>query len=58
MNIFLNLIERLREPSSWGGIAVLLTVFGLSQDQAGAVTELLTAAAATASIFMHEKGRR
>ena len=47
-------ISRLREPSSWGGFAVLLAVFGLSNDEARAVTDLLAAGAATASVFMGE----
>ena len=49
-------LNRVKEPSSWGGMAVLLALFGLSHGQAGAVTELLAAAAAAASIFLGEKG--
>ncbi|MGN7612727.1 hypothetical protein ACQZV8_11655 [Magnetococcales bacterium HHB-1] len=48
------LLRRVKEPSSWGGVAVLLIAFGLSQQEANAVMELLTAAAAVASIFMTE----
>ncbi|MGN7613920.1 hypothetical protein ACQZV8_17770, partial [Magnetococcales bacterium HHB-1] len=48
------LLRRLKEPSSWGGVAVLLMAFGFSQEEASAVMELLTAAAAAASIFMTE----
>lgn len=48
--------RRFREPSSWGGIAILLGMFGMSQDQAGAVTELLAAGAAVASVFLSEPG--
>ena len=47
-------LNRLREPSSWGGIAVLLAVFGMSNTEAQAVTDLLAAGAAAASIFMGE----
>ncbi len=49
-------LTRLREPSSWGGIAVLLAVFGMSNTEAQAVTDLLAAAAATASVFIGERG--
>ncbi|MGN7613056.1 hypothetical protein ACQZV8_13335 [Magnetococcales bacterium HHB-1] len=48
------ILSRLREPSSYSGLAVLLIAFGLSQQEANAVMELLTAAAAVASIFMTE----
>ena len=49
-------LTRLREPSSWGGIAVLLAVFGMSNETARAVTDLLAAGAATASVFLSERG--
>jgi hypothetical protein len=54
--IFSTFTTRVKEPSSWGGIAVLLAMFGLSHEEAGAATELLAAAAATASMFIGEKG--
>ncbi|MBF0436929.1 MAG: hypothetical protein HQL77_17910 [Magnetococcales bacterium] len=54
MSIISNIIRRSQEPSTWGGIAVLLAVFGMSNEQAKAVTDLLAAAAATASVFMPE----
>ncbi|MBF0590252.1 MAG: hypothetical protein HQL53_14115 [Magnetococcales bacterium] len=54
---FINgITARFREPSSWGGIAVLLTVFGMSDVEAKAITDLLAAIAATTAVFMHEKG--
>ena len=56
--IFIPVLNRIKEPSSWSGAAVILAMFGLSHEQAGAVTELLAAAAAAASIFMSEKGSR
>ena len=49
-------LARLREPSSWGGIAVILAMLGLSQEQAGALVEILAAAAAFTSILMGEQG--
>jgi len=54
MSIIANIIRRSQEPSTWGGIAVLLAVFGMSNEQAKAITDLLAAAAATASVFMPE----
>ncbi|MBF0153239.1 MAG: hypothetical protein HQL64_05815 [Magnetococcales bacterium] len=52
------IIDRIREPSSWSGIAVLLALFGLSGEESQAITQLLSAAAATASVFMREQGQR
>ncbi len=49
-------LSRFREPSTWGGVAVLLALTGLSQEQSQAVTDLLAAAAAAASIFLPEQG--
>ncbi|MBF0602154.1 MAG: hypothetical protein HQL07_00505 [Nitrospirae bacterium] len=57
MSLLANVIRRTKEPSTWGGIALLLALFGLSQEQAKAVTDLLAAAAALASIFMPENGK-
>lgn len=56
--IFSTVSNRLREPSSWGGISIILAMFGLSHEEASAVTDLLAAGAATASIFMGERGER
>nr|CRH06051.1 conserved exported protein of unknown function [Candidatus Magnetococcus massalia] len=50
-------LHRVREPSSWSGIAVLLAMFGLSQEQTGVITELLAATAALASVFISEPGK-
>ncbi|ABK43756.1 hypothetical protein Mmc1_2760 [Magnetococcus marinus MC-1] len=51
-------LGRVKEPSSWSGVAVLLAMFGLSHEQTGAITELLAAGAALASVFIAEKGDR
>lgn len=58
MSILSTVLDRIREPSSWSGIAILLSLFGLSHEEAGAITNLLAAGAATASVFVSEKGRR
>ncbi|MEG3639299.1 hypothetical protein [Magnetococcus sp. PR-3] len=57
LNIIVNsLLSRVREPSSWSGVAVLLAMFGMSQEEASAITELLVAGTAAASVLMGEKG--
>ncbi len=48
--------NRMREPSSWGGIAVLLALFGLSNEEASAITDVLAAVTAAASLFLSEPG--
>ncbi len=50
------LINRMREPSSWSGVAVILTVLGLSNAEADAVTNLLAVAAAGLGVFLREQG--
>ena len=44
-----NILNRFREPSTWGGVAIMLSLFGFSHEQAQSLTELLAAAAATAA---------
>ena len=39
-------LSRLREPSTWDGMAVLFALFGLSHEQAQVLTDLLAALAA------------
>lgn len=50
------LLARFREPSTWGGVAVLLGLVGFSHEQGAAITDLLAAVAAVASVFMPEDG--
>lgn len=50
------LINRMREPSSWSSMAVLLTLFGLTDVEAGAVTNLLAATAAGLGFSLREQG--
>lgn len=54
--LFSTVSTRFKEPSSWGGIAVILTVFGLSNEESSAITNLLAAGAAAAAIFVGENG--
>ncbi|MEO5368520.1 MAG: hypothetical protein H7833_00430 [Magnetococcus sp. DMHC-1] len=49
-----SLVKRSREPSTWGGLATLLILFGLSNEQAKAITELVAAASALVAVFMPE----
>jgi hypothetical protein len=49
------LVSRLREPSSWAGLSVLLVLVGFSSEEAEAVNSLLAAVVATASVFIGER---
>lgn len=51
------IFARLREPSTWAGIAALVGVFGvkIAPDQMQAVVALGTAVAGAAAVFMPEK---
>ena len=51
------ILARLREPSSWAGIAALAGVFGLklAPDQMQAIIALLSALAAALAVFLPER---
>lgn len=51
------LLNRLREPSSWAGLAVILGVFGvkIAPEQVNAIATLGAAAAGAAAVFLPEK---
>lgn len=54
--MFKNLFSRrCTEPSTWGGVAILLGGFGLSFDEAQAVTNALAGVSAAVAVFMPEK---
>lgn len=48
-------VQRFREPSTWGGISVLLMAFGFSAEDTENVFAVLTAASATIAIFLPEQ---
>jgi len=51
------ILARLREPSSWAGIAALIGIFGIkiAPEQLQAVIALGSAAAGAAAVFMPER---
>jgi hypothetical protein len=50
----LRLIQRLREPSTWAGIAALGLIFGLPHGTIEAVGQIIGGAAALGAIFLPE----
>lgn len=50
------LLSRLREPSSWAGLAVILGLFGvkIAPEQLTAITTLGAAAAGAAAVLLPE----
>lgn len=50
----LNFLKRLREPSSWAGMAALGLLFGLPPGTIDAVGQIVGGAAALAAIFIPE----
>lgn len=50
-------IGRLKEPSTWAGLAGLLAVFGLQVEQAQAVASVGSALAGALAVFLPERGR-
>lgn len=50
-------LERLREPSTWAGLAVLGSIFGVRELEQLAVPEVAAALAALAAIFLPESRR-
>lgn len=51
------ILARLREPSSWAGIAALVGIFGIkiAPEQLQAIIALLSAGAGAAAVFMPER---
>lgn len=49
------IINRLREPSTWAGLAVLGAVFGLPPGTIDAVGQVIGGAASLFAIFMPEQ---
>ncbi len=48
------IIQRLREPSTWAGLSALGLVFGLPPDTIDAIGQLVGGLAAVAAIFLPE----
>lgn len=49
------ILNRLREPSTWAGVAVLGAVFGLPPGAIEAVGQIIGGGAALVAIFLPEK---
>lgn len=49
------ILQRLREPSTWAGVSVLLTLFGVPPGVGEAVGQVVAGAAAVAAILMRER---
>lgn len=47
--------QRLREPSTWAGLAALGALFGLSPDQVNSLAGLGVALASALAVFLPEK---
>lgn len=50
----LQLLQRLREPSTWAGIAALGLIFGLPAGSVEAVGQIIGGVAALGAIFLPE----
>ncbi|WP_194286365.1 hypothetical protein [Rhodocyclus gracilis] len=50
-----NVLARLREPSTWAGLAALAALFGAPPEHINAVTQLGVAAAGAAAVFLPEQ---
>lgn len=55
----MSFLQRFKEPSSWAGVGILLSLVfplvGLSGEAASAVTQALTAIAGAAAVVLKEK---
>ena len=49
------LLNRLKEPSTWAGIAALVTAFGVPGEQVQAVAQIAVAVTGAVAVFMPEK---
>jgi hypothetical protein len=52
------ILQRMKEPSSWGGLTVLLTLIGvnLSPDQAATIVNFLAALGSVLMLALPERG--
>lgn len=53
---FLNILNRFREPSTWAGVSILLTLFGVPPGVPEALGQIIAGAGAVAAVLMAEKG--
>lgn len=48
------ILKRMREPSTWAGLAVLGTIFGMPPGSVELATQVVTGGAGLAAIFLGE----
>lgn len=53
-------LQKLSQPSTWAGIAILLSVFGvpMTEDVAQSIVQSGVALSGLAAIFLNEKGAK
>lgn len=51
----MKIVNRLKEPSSWAGIASLIVLFGVPANTVQVVVQAVGAVAAAAAVLMPEK---
>jgi hypothetical protein len=49
------ILDRVREPSTWAGVGVILALFGVDSEMSGALTDAGAAFAALLAIILREK---
>lgn len=54
---FLNILNRFREPSTWAGVSILLTLFGVPPGVPEALGQIIAGAGAIAAVVIAEKGK-
>lgn len=54
---FLNILNRFREPSTWAGVSILLTLFGVPPGVPEALGQIIAGAGAVAAVLIAEKGK-
>lgn len=59
MSVILWILARLKEPSSWGGLSVIMAMLGVNLPAGGidAIIQLLAAVAAAVAVFVPERGK-
>lgn len=48
------IVDRIKEPSTWTGIAALALVFGINPETVNAVVQVIVTVAGVAAVFLKE----
>lgn len=56
MSKFMNVVGRLREPSTWAGLSAMALIFGLPPGTIDAVGQIVGGLAALGAIVLKERG--